>query len=258
MFVHILYLFILLTQGSLALPIHGKAALAALATIASGTSALPVNGISRSARPLSPLYYISNANLEDNDKKRSGKVGKRYIKLKQRLAFLDDRYDETYPDLIDLINQVNPDPEFGPNKLITPGSTHPSYNTGILVTQNDPFFRHTCFRGVSRGRRRVSKNIKTIVGCLYSVPKDKWADYEFDHLIPLVITLANTQSLGGSNHPSNLWPQPRDERQVAKSALDHLLYNQVVAGEIDQTTAISLIYENLNKLYGLKGEYAYP
>jgi hypothetical protein len=59
-------------------------------------------------------------------------------------------------------------------------------------------------------------------------------DYEIDHLIPLC--------LGGSDDPSNLWPQPRrsiEERwnAEAKDRLERLMCNMVCEGQIDIATA---------------------
>jgi hypothetical protein len=55
-------------------------------------------------------------------------------------------------------------------------------------------------------------------------------DYEIDHLIPLC--------LGGSDDPSNLWPQPRRSIEgtwnaEAKDRLERLMCNLVCDGQID-------------------------
>jgi hypothetical protein len=59
-------------------------------------------------------------------------------------------------------------------------------------------------------------------------------DYEIDHLIPLC--------LGGSDDPSNLWPQPRRSIEEiwnaeAKDRLERLMCNLVCDGQIDIATA---------------------
>jgi hypothetical protein len=59
-------------------------------------------------------------------------------------------------------------------------------------------------------------------------------DYEIDHLIPLC--------LGGSDDPSNLWPQPRRSVEEtwnaeAKDRLERLMCNMVCEGQIDIATA---------------------
>ncbi len=63
-------------------------------------------------------------------------------------------------------------------------------------------------------------------------------DYEIDHLIPLC--------LGGSDDPSNLWPQPRRTIEPvwnaeAKDRLERLLCDMVCDGQLDITTAQAAI-----------------
>jgi hypothetical protein len=59
-------------------------------------------------------------------------------------------------------------------------------------------------------------------------------DYEIDHLIPLC--------LGGSDDPSNLWPQPRRSIEPkwnaeAKDRLERLICDMVCGGQLDIATA---------------------
>jgi hypothetical protein len=68
----------------------------------------------------------------------------------------------------------------------------------------------------------------------YGLPAGTHPDYEIDHLIPLC--------LGGSDDPSNLWPQPRRSIEEtwnaeAKDRLEHLMCDMVCAGQIDRATA---------------------
>lgn len=68
----------------------------------------------------------------------------------------------------------------------------------------------------------------------YGLPPGTHPDYEIDHLIPLC--------LGGSDDPSNLWPQPRRSIEKtwnaeAKDRLERLMCNLVCAGQIDIATA---------------------
>jgi hypothetical protein len=68
----------------------------------------------------------------------------------------------------------------------------------------------------------------------YGLPPGTHPDYEIDHLIPLC--------LGGSDDPSNLWPQPRRSIEEtwnaeAKDRLERLMCNMVCDGQIDITTA---------------------
>jgi hypothetical protein len=68
----------------------------------------------------------------------------------------------------------------------------------------------------------------------YGLPAGKHPDYEIDHLIPLC--------LGGSDDPSNLWPQPRRTIEdawnaEAKDRLERRICDMVCDGEIDIATA---------------------
>ena len=68
----------------------------------------------------------------------------------------------------------------------------------------------------------------------YELPPGTHPDYEIDHLIPLC--------LGGSDDPSNLWPQPRrsiekEWNAEAKDRLERLMCNMVCDGKIDIATA---------------------
>jgi hypothetical protein len=68
----------------------------------------------------------------------------------------------------------------------------------------------------------------------YGQPPGTHPDYEIDHLIPLC--------LGGSDDPSNLWPQPRRSIEEtwnaeAKDRLERLMCDMVCDGQIDIATA---------------------
>jgi hypothetical protein len=68
----------------------------------------------------------------------------------------------------------------------------------------------------------------------YGLPAGTHLDYEIDHLIPLC--------LGGSDDPSNLWPQPRRTIEStwnaeAKDRLERRMCDMVCDGEIDIATA---------------------
>jgi hypothetical protein len=64
----------------------------------------------------------------------------------------------------------------------------------------------------------------------YGLPPGTHPDYEIDHLIPLC--------LGGSDDPSNLWPQPRRHIEAtwnaeAKDRLEAKICHMVCVGQID-------------------------
>ena len=68
----------------------------------------------------------------------------------------------------------------------------------------------------------------------YGIAPGTHPDFEIDHLIPLC--------LGGSDDPSNLWPQPRRTIEEtwnaeAKDRLERLMCNMVCEGKIDIATA---------------------
>jgi len=72
----------------------------------------------------------------------------------------------------------------------------------------------------------------------YGMPTGTHPDYEIDHLIPLC--------LGGSDDPSNLWPQPRRTLEPvwnaeAKDRLERLLCDMVCDGQLDITAAQAAI-----------------
>ena len=68
----------------------------------------------------------------------------------------------------------------------------------------------------------------------YGLPPGAHPDYEIDHLIPLC--------LGGSDDPSNFWPQPRRSLEAtwnaeAKDRRERLMCNLICNGLIDIATA---------------------
>lgn len=62
----------------------------------------------------------------------------------------------------------------------------------------------------------------------YGVDFGRHRSYELDHLVPL--------ELGGSNAPSNLWPEPLAEAK-RKDQIENQLHRRVCAGELDIHTA---------------------
>jgi hypothetical protein len=80
----------------------------------------------------------------------------------------------------------------------------------------------------SRGRMNAARRDEVLKR--YDLPPGTHPDYEIDHLIPLC--------LGGSDDPSNLWPQPRRSIEgiwnaEAKDRLERLMCNLVCDGQID-------------------------
>jgi hypothetical protein len=84
----------------------------------------------------------------------------------------------------------------------------------------------------SRGRMNVVRRDEILRR--YGLPPDTHPDYQIDHLIPLC--------LGGSDDPSNLWPQPRRSIEdtwnaEAKDRLERLMCRMVCDGQIDIAAA---------------------
>jgi hypothetical protein len=84
----------------------------------------------------------------------------------------------------------------------------------------------------NRGRMNAARRDEILRR--YGLPSGTHPDYEIDHLIPLC--------LGGSDDPSNLWPQPRRSIEEtwnaeAKDRLERLMCNMVCDGQIDIATA---------------------
>jgi hypothetical protein len=64
----------------------------------------------------------------------------------------------------------------------------------------------------------------------YGLPPATHLDFEIDHLIPLC--------LGGSDEPSNLWPQPRRSIEPkwnaeGKDRLERFMCDMVCSGQLD-------------------------
>jgi hypothetical protein len=75
----------------------------------------------------------------------------------------------------------------------------------------------------------------------YRLPTGTHPDYEIDHLIPWC--------LGGSDDPSNLWPQPRRNidptwNAEAKDRLERFMCDMVCNGQLDLGTAQKAVAED--------------
>jgi len=124
--------------------------------------------------------------------------------------------------------------------LINPFITLPTYGfevlpnkdlTGGSVRTGDPDAACGHARE-NRGRMNAARRDEILKR--YGLPPGTHPDYEIDHLIPLC--------LGGSDDPSNLWPQPRRSLEQtwnaeAKDRLERLMCDMVCKGEIEIATA---------------------
>jgi hypothetical protein len=113
---------------------------------------------------------------------------------------------------------------FVPDLSLTPGK---------LCTPDDPdFVEYRYDAQIPYCQRSVTNAEKAQVAAGYNVDPADWSQYEFDHLIPL--------SLGGSDDPSNIWPQRLDAARE-KDKLETQLYNQLKNGQITQDDAVQQI-----------------
>ncbi len=97
-----------------------------------------------------------------------------------------------------------------PNHALTPGDVAES-NTAEV-----------CSIGDAERRRSVSYRVRDRVYLSYGIPRgQRKGRYRIDHLIPL--------ELGGSNLPSNLWPQPFDDSKL-KDRVESELHDAVCSG----------------------------
>lgn len=118
-----------------------------------------------------------------------------------------------------------PDPRF------TPGDT-------LKVSKED-----ICTPGYTRKIRDVPAALKAHVYQMYGRSRESGVCCELDHLIPL--------ELGGSNRPTNLWPERFDLEWNArvKDRIEGRLHKLVCSGELDLATAQQEIARNWIEAY---------
>ncbi len=66
----------------------------------------------------------------------------------------------------------------------------------------------------------------------YGIPEKKWSDYTIDHLIPLAI--------GGSNVRENLWPEPKEVKNLRYN-LENELYLRMKDGTLTHAMAVNRV-----------------
>ncbi len=111
-----------------------------------------------------------------------------------------------------------------PDPLCTPGAIFSGASA-----------RQICRAGYSRSVRNVPYGLKRRTYYAYGIRRHPRGSFEIDHLIPL--------ELGGSNAPSNLWPEaaPGFGR---KDRLENALHDTVCSGRVDLRAAQREIARN--------------
>lgn len=113
-----------------------------------------------------------------------------------------------------------------PNPERTPGD--------LCSTQNPDFKEYRYQEKVPYCQRNVSYETKTRIYQDYGIPNSCRGRFTVDHLIPL--------SMGGSNEPTNLWPEHTFVKQM-RPELELETYERLRSGELTQAEAIAIILE---------------
>ena len=114
-----------------------------------------------------------------------------------------------------------------------PATPKPSWTTGSLCTRNSPDFSEYRYpEQIEYCARNVSRETKRAIYERYGVPSGCRGEYTIDHFIPL--------SIGGTNHPNNLWPEHQSVKALRPN-LETQLYRELAAGQITQQQAVARI-----------------
>jgi hypothetical protein len=107
----------------------------------------------------------------------------------------------------------------------------PQYTPGAVLTTDAG---KVCTSGYSKTVRNVSQAEKDQIYAEYGIPSHVPYQYEIDHDISL--------ELGGSNDPTNLWPEPNDKSTGnTKDALEDKLHELVCVNQISLVDAQAAI-----------------
>lgn len=109
-----------------------------------------------------------------------------------------------------------------------------SETPGALCSINDPDFDSVQATGnIAHCKRHLSVSAKKTIAIKYGVPRAKWKEYEFDHLIPLCA--------GGASNTQNIWPQPLSQAKK-KDTIERSVCRKVARGKMTQREAVREIF----------------
>jgi len=117
-------------------------------------------------------------------------------------------------------SRTRPVDDFAPNSAWTPGAVETQSREAV------------CSAAQSAEVRQVAASVAQQVFNLYGIHDPQPRSYEVDYLIP--------PTLGGSEDPRNLWPQPYSSgvwTARVKDALEDRLHSLVCDGKLDLATA---------------------
>lgn len=102
---------------------------------------------------------------------------------------------------------------------------------GHLCTVQDKDFKEYRYsEQIPYCKRNVSRSLRTKIYKKYNVDLRTTGQYTIDHIIPL--------SMGGSNHPDNLFPQ---HKSMHTGKIEYETYVYLREGDINQNQAIKAI-----------------
>ena len=117
--------------------------------------------------------------------------------------------------------------------LAFPLTPNPKLTTGSLCTKADADYATDRYEEkIAYCRRNVSTQDKAQIYRAYGIPKNCWNRYTIDHFYPL--------SMGGSNHPDNLWPEHKYVKNTRMN-LELETFQRLQNGEITQKEALDII-----------------
>lgn len=101
---------------------------------------------------------------------------------------------------------------------------------GELCTEDNPDFKELRYgEKIPYCTRNVSYEQRQAIYDAYGIPKEDRKQYTIDHLLPL--------SIGGSNHPRNLWPEHQEVKK-SRANFETELYRRISTGAITQEQAV--------------------